>query len=403
MTADPPDAGAQDERPLLEIGWVLDRRLEQIDTDATKAAIDTLADWLRERFPRFEWRLVVVVREIVQAQREPPVTLLEVASSELSLHHWDFAIAVTSSDLATHSRTSARAVSSRALGAGVISTFRIDPMAEESAPSPEQRARLIAHRVRYLALGVLGHLGGLPMDEDGDGLVSAAVLGADAPDVDFDEQQAARLGAGLARVADARVEEQAGNARGIWFAVRSIVRARREILDNVRGSRCWEFPFRLGRLSTAAVSALAIVSMTAEAWDLGMALHPATAIGVAVLAILTTSFYVLSRQQLLSPMRFVRQTEQSVVTSASIVLFVVLGMTTIYLVLLVTTWAVSSMLFDPEIVARWTGRDPAGVDGLTYAVQAVFVSSVAVLVGALGASFEGQRYVKHVALGDAEI
>jgi hypothetical protein len=224
-------------------------------------------------------------------------------------------------------------------------------------------------------------------------------------DVRFDEDELVALRAELGRVADQRVEEESGAEQqsGASFHARAAWRNRSEILESLHHGRSWEFPFRMGRRTTAAVSALAILTCTAECWEIGSRLGVSTAAGLAGGALLATTLYVLRRQRLLALEHGIRRTEQLVVARVAVVLFVCAGMAVTYLVLFLAAVLLGQLLVRPALVARWTALEPTGVGWATYALQGVFTSSVALLVGALGASFEGQSYVRHIAYVDEEL
>lgn len=83
-------------------------------------------------------------------------------------------------------------------------------------------------------------------------------------------------------------------------------------------------------------------------------------------------------------------------------LFVTAGMTLGFVLVALVATVLSVSLFGAELVGRWSGA-AAGSTVSTYAAEVVFTSALAVLVGALGASFEGQSYVRHMAYVDDEL
>jgi hypothetical protein len=95
-------------------------------------------------------------------------------------------------------------------------------------------------------------------------------------------------------------------------------------------------------------------------------------------------------------------TEQVVVARVSISCFVLMGVLATYGLLVLVATVLGGMLLDPRFVSVWTDGGGRSFDWTTYAAQASFAAALAVLVGALGASFEGQSYVKHVAYVDEE-
>jgi hypothetical protein len=160
------------ENPPIDIGWVLDARLDDLDRRAVLEAVEAFDRLLASHLPGFDWRSATRTRELVQAAREEPVVLLEAGALELALDHWDFAFVVTGSDLVSHYRPSTVAVPSRALGVTVLSTFHLDPRVRSAEASAEERSRLITRRVTCLAMCSLGHLLGLPRSRASDNFMT---------------------------------------------------------------------------------------------------------------------------------------------------------------------------------------------------------------------------------------
>ena len=393
------------EHPPIDIGWVLDARLDDLDRRAVLEAVETFDRLLASHLPGFDWRSATRTRELVQAAREEPVVLLEAGALELALDHWDFAFVVTGSDLVSHYRPSTVAVPSRALGVTVLSTFHLDPRVRSAEASAEERSRLITRRVTCLAMCSLGHLLGLPRSREPDNFMTEV----DPTELDperacFSDQQREELLAELARVADERVEEERGVERtsSAAFQLRAAWRNRREIVDSLGESRWWQFPFRMGRLSTAALSALIILLATSETWEIAGQLPVWICVLLGPVSIAATAWYVLMHQRLLSLPGSSRLTEQAVVTRVLVGLFVTAGMTLAFVLVAAVATVLSASLFGAELVGRWSGG-AAGSTLTTYAAEVVFTSALAVLVGALGASFEGQNYVRHMAYVDDEL
>ena len=120
------------------------------------------------------------------------------------------------------------------------------------------------------------------------------------------------------------------------------------------------------------MSALLLLLVTAEVWDVGMSQSAAQVIGLSLFALLLTSIYTLIRQRLLVRRQVGSLSEQTVITNIAIASVVVLGMLTTY-----------GLLF-------------------SYVVLAAFVASLGILIGALGASFEEQYHFRHITYIDEE-
>jgi len=385
--------------PLIELGWLpirdAGRPLQKAVEDARALVLERLEAW----FPRFDWRMPAVPQPDTAATNvdEPAARLYEGVQARDS-HHWDFALVVTGRDLQSYYKSHALAVPSRARAVGVISLARL-------APFDDVRAEVMTRRIAELALHVFGDLNGLRHRDAPDAVMQApeGVGDLDRERI-FDPQEIETLEAALAEVADQRLEETATRpANPVRFYLRASRERAGEVASAVMQARPWEFPLRLSRLTAAAFSALFVLLVTAEVWDLGTSQHPATAAGLSLAVLGGTTAFILARQKLILRRAHGRVSEQTVVMHVSAALVVLLGMLTTYATLFALTLSVGSALFAPELVARWAPaiERPGALEPLL--VLAGLVSSLGLLIGSLGASFEGNHYFRHVIYADEEI
>ena len=392
-------------RPPIEVGWLVVGRIDPVDREAVRAARERTAAVLRETFPGFDWQMPLVERrDLGQEIREEPVALLDFGIHERDAMHWDFCLVVTAADLVSHYKPYALAVPSRSVSVGVISTARIDPKAEGREMPEEDRARVMAQRIHALALHLFGHLNGL---EHGGELPQAMFDLREVADLDrmdgYDEEDARRLREELEDVADVRLEEVRGVAsRPLAFYPRALWMNLDDIASAVRLAQPWMFPIRLSRLTTAASSALVILLITAEAWDLGMSQRPGFVAALSAVTLLATTAYVLKRQRLLVRRGRGRLTEQTVVTNVSIALTVMLGLAVTYAALFLVTLCLARGLFPGHLVETWAASVEGGIGIRHYLVLSGFVAALGILIGALGASFEAESYFRHIAYVDEE-
>lgn len=400
----PPPPG--DDPRLIEVGWLVVGALDPVDREAVEEARrDTLAA-LRRQFPDFDWQMPRVERrDLAQEVREEPVSLLDSGRAERDARHWDFALVISGSDLVAHEKSFALGVPSRALGVAVISTVRIDPKASgddvpEGLPEDERR-RIMARRLAALALHLFGHLNGL--DHGGEpGSAMHDVSGVRDLDARgaFDEAQAERLAGELADVADLRLEERGARAP-LPFYLQAAWENRDDVGSAIRLARPWMFPLRLSRLTTAACSALVVLLLTAETWDLAMNQHGGVVAALATVVLLATTAYVLHRQRLLVR-RSRRLTEQTVIANVSLTCTVLLGLLVTWTGLFGLVLLAARTLYPRELVAEWAASLGAAPGLPHFLVLAGFVASLGLVIGALGASFEEENYIRHIAYVDEE-
>ena len=220
---------------------------------------------------------------------------------------------------------------------------------------------------------------------------------------DFSTSQVEAMRPVLAKVADERIEEGQSHARGsVAFLARAVGANVREIGQAVRRARPWLFPVWLSRLTTAALSTLLVLVVTAEAWELGMSQTWASTMVLSTVSLLATSVYILKRQRLLVRRHGRVPTEQRVVANVSMVLTVIAGMSVTYVLLFALTWLLGIALLNPVLIRHWGNLpDDAALSGARL-LMAGFVASLGIGIGALGAAFEGRSYFRHVLHVDRE-
>lgn len=393
-------------RPLIELGWILVGRFDPPDREAALAARERMLAALAESFPAFEWRMPALERDAPATPvREEVVSLLDLGVLERQAKNWDFALVVTGSDFRSHYKPFALGAPSRMLSVAALSTNRVDPHASGRGPFPGERVEVMARRLYALALHLFGHLAGLEHSDEPRDLMYdvGAVSDLDAMER-FSDGDLEELARELAAVADVRLEERKGRRpRGrLGFYLRAAWHNRGALVDAVQHARPWQFPFRLSRLTTAALSALLILMITAEAWDLGMSQSPRFVVLLSAVTLLVTCGYILRRQQLLVRREVARLTELTVVTNVSVVVTVLLGMLTTYAGLFALTLLGARLFYGRHLIQGWAASLDGDVRPEHFFIFAAFVASLGILIGALGASFEEHSYIRHVAYVDEE-
>ncbi len=393
-------------RPI-EIGLIIAGELDDAGTQAIQQTQDDLKNTLTSEFSAFDWTLETVWRPELGSVnvRMEPVVLLNIAREERDARNWDFVFVITPVDLISHYKPFAFGFVSRSIDSAVISTSRPDPLMENRFVEKPARISTLARRLFVLIRQAFGQINSLePTDDPGNAMRRIHTL-ADIDtlhEADWSPEQHEVLVENLRLIADVRLEEvpNGKNKRLISFYAHSAWLNRHEIISAIIGARPWEFPVRLNRLTTAALSSSLILIVTAESWELAVAQSLLPIVVLAVTAILVTTGYVTIRQQLLVR-REQRISEQSVITNITAVAVVLLGMLTTYAVTFALLVGVATILFSEELVKRWTAVDQFSWQ--IFLVVPAMVASFSVIVGALGASFEEHHYFRHVIYVDEEI
>lgn len=399
---------------LIEIGMIVAGSIDTIDARAIKMAVEQSDRRLSESFPEFRFDFFEVRRPEMTAAvsssssgRVEPSLLLRMAVEERDAKHWDFAFVLTSSELVGNYSPYCFAALSRPLDAAVISLSLIDPLALGVHTDSHERIERIARRLSRLMLHALGHLSGLPRSDHPNDLLfhppDAAALDHMAG---MRPEELERQRKTLEEIADQRLEEGLGRRLSYpTFLFRAAWINRYEIYRSIWAARPWQFPRRLSRLTIASFSALAILFMTAESWDLALAQGGERVIALSLMSLFATTVYVVIRQQLLVRKRK-RQSEQAVVTAISAFGIVFVGMTTTWLALVLVGTVLSYLIFPSLLIATWAESTVDVASQLSPWARphmAVFAASLGLLIGALGASFESQHYFRHIIFVDEEI
>ena len=316
---------------------------------------------------------------------------------EAAAESGDFTLVLTDQDLVARYQAFALGAPSRATVTAVASANRLGSLQAEAT----------VRRLTALCLNLFGRLNGLEPEDVAESY--AGEVGA-VEDLDrmsrFTESDRAELRGVLERIADPRIEEREGAAgrggRAVFYA-RALWENRREFLRALLRARPWLFPLHLSRLTTAALSTLLVLVMTAEAWDLALRQPAPLVAGLSLAALLGTSAFVLSRQQLLIRRRGWRLTERRVLATVTTVGVILFGFATTYLLLFAVTAGFAGLFFDRALVAAWAASTTAPIAARHYLLMGGFVASLGVVIGALGASFEARSHFRHVAFIDEEV
>lgn len=394
--------GEAAKRPAIEVGWVVVGPVAGRTRECTERTIRRFQVFANERWPQFAWGSSLSLRQRAStAHTVAPVALLDLGMAELDAAHWDFAFVITDSELQTHEKPFALGAPARSFGVAVLSTARLNPVAwsDCGGRSPSD----LCDRLFALALHEFGHLNDLPHSTERSDFMFDL---KDAPDLDpmreLSPEATEMLARRLAEVADLRIEERLQTRSVLRFYLHGTWTNRWQILRAVAKMRPWAFPLRLSRLTTAALSTMVVFLITAEAWELGMSQAPALVSAFSIAALAATSIYILKRQRLVERLRAQRFTEQRVLGNVSMSVAVVLGMATTYALVFATALSATQLLFSPQIVSAWSGLDPGGIRLDRFVILSGFIAAVAIMIGALGASFEAEGYFRHVALVDEE-
>lgn len=394
------------DEPLIELGWLIISSLSPPELQAVTAARDRMLAFLQQQFPQFQWRMPLLrKRKPLRQNHDEAAVLLQEGLKERDTYHWDFAFVITATDLKSYYKPYSLAMPSQALAVAVISLARLIPQTLSDGEKTD--VSLLTQRLATVGLHMLGDLNGLKHSPEPEHVMYQ--LGDESHldrMKDYGEREKSQLGEELMDIADVRLEEQTQTRPRSYFRFYStaIWYLRDDIAGAVLQASPWEFPLRLNRLTTAAISTLMILLMTAEVWDLGMHQSMGFMSFFSALILLGTSAFIIKRQKLLLRRSAQHLTEQAVISNSAIVIVVVLGMITTYLLLLGVALLLSGILFPGNLILSWvTSLESDSLTLSDYFAFAQMIAALGIVIGSLGASFEGQSYFQHIAYVDEEL
>lgn len=388
-------SAAEGARPKVEIGWLLEGDLPAGQREAAREAAAAMERSLASCMPGFDWVIETLERPATaERDRVEPVRLLDGAEIDRDLRGWDFAFVVTARELRGRERRQVFGVTAGIFATALVSTAFL--------ARPGGGGEPLAQRLHALAMHLFGRLNGLA-PEDGTTWMRHV---REPGDLDrpggYDPAAAELLSAQMEEVADLRVEEMDGAGRGrLGFYARSLWQNRGALPRAILRMRPWSFPLRLRRLTTAAGSALAVLVMTAESWEVAANLSASAVAVLSLAAIVGTSAYLIRVQRLLAsrqgPLR-----EQRAVSNTGTVVAVIAGMAFTYVGVFAVGWLLATSLFGEGLLRAWTGAAEGAVAPVRGRLAAL-AASLSVAIGALGASFEPYGYFRHVTQVDDEV
>lgn len=381
--------------------------MEGVDRTAINHAMDAVYSQLTHWLPAFDWRIEILHRDEWPGRRSvEPTDLLLLSQSERDERGWDVAWVITVADLLSHFKPFCYAVIANSMDATVLSTSRIDPRASDPSAIDEPRIEQLSTRIFVLMLHALGHWCRLDHVADPHNIMHDIQGLADMAEArNMEPNQLEQMNTFLGAIADQRLEERAG-ASQTWaplFYLQATWENRGEIVDAVLRARPWQFPYRLSRLTTAAVSTMLVLLMTAETWDMATKQSAGIAVGLLASTLILTTGYIAVRQQLLLRRGSGRLTEQIVASNVAAVAIVGVGMSITFALLFGLTLIASWLLFPAAVVNEWAASVKPPLRVGHYLQMATIVGSLGIVIGALGASFEEQRHFRHVVLVDEEV
>lgn len=373
-------------KPLMSIGWLIATELSDPALGKAYQQAKTMVnELLVQQFPHFEWDMV-----LIQESRYPnygllePLPLLEFGVHEKLSRHWDFAIVLVPNELKARARTFTIGVPSSALETAVLSSARLGAIEE------------LPEKITALALHLLGHIWGL---EHGDASPMCPPEDCKMMVVSpFSSLQQEHIAERLSEVADERVEEEDAKVGRLRFYWQSFWADPSSVLTDIWGYAPWRMPFRMGRLTAAALVSIVFLLLGAEAWEVGVHTSYLQLIFGTAITITAATAFLFWGQNLGEISRATGWREQLIRTRIVVFCTLLIGLSSLWAVLFTLAFLAATFVPAP-VTTNWLGIE-VGRDGL--ARYAAFMAMLGVLAGALGGNLEDEDELKAELLFDEE-
>ena len=371
------------DRPSLTIGVTLDAAESQEAHRTAREVAAELERSLQRDLPDFHWIFRVLSRhDFPRETPQDPLALLEFGSDIKIEYGFDFLLVVTSCPLLARFDQATSGVPSTMLETGVISMARMLDLDNVTAT---RRA------VLGLCRHVLGHLFGL--DHNDASVMQPREFWTDREPLDWSEEEKQQLADFLQDIADPRLEETAAAGKSEWkFYCQVLAGDGFALAREILFFRSWRMMLHLGRFTAATAVSVIFLFLSAEAWELGAAIHSdwLNLIVVVILLLATLSLYF--GQNLQAVGRSDKMMEQAV--RSRIILFGTLltGMISFWINLFLISFGVIRIM--PEsVLAGWAGLGGQPLPAVHFAR---LMATFGILASALGGNLEEEHDLKAV-------
>jgi len=338
-----------------------------------------LEDYLSTTFSSFTW---IVQKEERDLQWADPLLVLDGAQAVMEDHGWQFSFVVSDRTQSSPANSSL-ATLSFSHSAALIYLPSLAPNGEE------QDNERVVTRCCHLILAYLARLNGLPH------LKEEVIRTRDLDESDpLSPEEVKELDCALQSLADGILRRGMKEIKGLALYARIIFTRPMHVLRTVFSHRPLRMVFSLGKLVFAAMAALVLALLSTELWYLGVGINIWRLILIAATALLAATVYVVFRQHL-----YVRRVSRSLseqaaffnLTSFFTVFSVLLAL---FVIIFVITLLVTSGVYPRYIVEDWVMSSEVGFGD--YVRGSLLISSMTMVVGALGAGLEENEHFRQV-------
>ncbi|MEW6555220.1 MAG: hypothetical protein AB1384_13155 [Actinomycetota bacterium] len=339
---------------------------------------DRLETYFSSTFAAFEWR---VDREDWDLQWADPVWLLDRAQARMEEAGWQFSFLVA--DPGVHGAKMEPATLSFSHSAAIV--YPAGGVEEANATTGVETVE----RCCRVIITSFARLNGLPHLEER----SPKGRGPEGGDP-LSPKETEELESALRSLTDGILKRGVKEIKGLALYARIIFSHPMRVLRTVLSHRPLRMVFSLGKLVFASMAALVLALLSTELWYLGVGINIWRLVLIAIAVLLASTLYVVFRQQL-----YVRRVSRSLSEQAAffnltsfLTIFGVL--LALFIIIFVITILVTVGAYPRYIIEDWVMRSE--VDFFDYMRVSLLISSMAMVVGALGAGLEENQYFRQV-------
>lgn len=339
---------------------------------------------LKTHFPEFTWKVEMAPDTALVAGSLSPVKMIDLAYLELLERRWDFCVVMTGGRLDSRESPSAWLMASVSHSSAVISLHGL-----QSLPGGREATKTL---FLNLFLEALARLNGVRRAEVPALLREEKVL-------PYDTRAMEKISMHLRELVEAVPREELREMSRLAWYLRIVFRHPVWVARSVTSLRPWAMVYRSTRLLFASLATTILSLMTIEFWDLGMGQNIWRTALLAVGLILLATLFVIWKHRLLLRREGEMLSVHAAVFDVATLISVFLGFALLFALLFALNVFLSMALFPRALVSRWLALDTEKVPLSAYFRVSLFVSCLALIVGALGAGLEDSEYFRFMLYG----
>jgi len=190
-----------------------------------------------------------------------------------------------------------------------------------------------------------------------------------------------------------------GLPRRLAFHVASIIQNPGKLFRTVVHSQAPVLALSLPKLATAAVTPALILVFSAETWDVGLHLGGPTLALFAATSVLAAAVHLMFVHNLFFPREPSQViTEHIALVNVSVFLILVVAMLGLFVLVGTIILAIELVVFPPNLMTNWPSLEDPTVGVADLVRIGAFISTLAVLSGALAGGIESRTALRHLAL-----